>query len=252
MTFQSGFFSWDEKFVSIDDQSEAAITSPIEMGHSMWELASKIKNDEKYQILFDKAYGDSNPITEANILDAVTEFVNSLSSRESKFDRSMPVASNFGTPDVFGDFDGFSSSENNGKRLFNTNCSSCHGSSHNAIVQSSANNGLDMVYADKGLGAKDGEAYLNGVFKVPSLRNIELSGPYMHDGRFESIRDVIDHYSDGIQNHENLSDALRNPSTQSAIKMNFSESEKVDLENYLLTLTDNDFVNAVKWSDPFK
>ncbi len=252
LTFQSGFFSWDEKFVSINDQSEAAITSPIEMGHSMWELATKIKADEKYKILFDKAYGGNNPITEENILDAVTEFVNSLSSRASKFDFSLPTAPNFGTPDVFADFEGFSPSENNGKRLFNANCSSCHGSSHNAIVQSSANNGLDMVYADKGLGAKEGLAYLNGVFKVPSLRNIELSGPYMHDGRFESLEEVIDHYSEGVQNHDNLSDALKNPSTQTALKMNFSASEKQDLVNYLLTLTDYEFVQAEKWSDPFK
>lgn len=251
LSFQSGFFSWDEKFESIDDQSKAAITSPIEMGHSMWELASIIKADEKYQILFDKAYGESNPITEENILDAVTEFVNSLSSRASKFDKSLPAASNFGAADVFSDFDGFSSSENRGKKLFNDNCSSCHGSSHNAIVQSSANNGLDMVYADKGLGAKEGQAYLNGVFKVPSLRNIELSGPYMHDGRFESLEAVVDHYSDGIQNHENLSDALIDPFTQSARKMDFSGTDKQDLINYLKTLTDNDFVNAKKWSDPF-
>ena len=252
LTIQSGFFSWDEKFESIDEQSKAAITSPIEMGHSMWELASIIKADEKYKILFDKAYGESNPITEGNILDALTEFVNSLSSRESKFDKSLPTVSNFGTPDVFGDFEGFSSSENRGKKLFNENCSSCHGSSHNAIVQSSANNGLDMTYADKGLGAKEGQAYLNGVFKVPSLRNIELSGPYMHDGRFESLEEVVDHYSDGIQNHENLSDALRDQSTQTALKMNLSGTDKQDLINYLFTLTDNDFVNEVKWSDPFK
>lgn len=252
LTFQSGFFSWDEKFESIDDQSKAAITSSVEMGHSMWELATKIKADKKYQILFDKAYGES-AITEANILDAITEFVNSFSSRESKFDKSIPAPPNsFQAADIFVDFDGFSDSENRGKKLFNENCSSCHGSSHNAIVLSSANNGLDMVYADKGRGAKEGEAFLNGVFKVPSLRNIELTGPYMHDGRFSSLEEVVNHYSEGIQDHENLSPFLRNNATQKAIKMNFSDSNKEDIVNYLKTLTDTDFVTAEKWSDPFK
>jgi len=253
LQFQSGFFSWDEKFETIDDQSKAAITSPIEMGHSMWELATKIKADEKYQILFDKAYGGPNQITESNILDAVTEFVNSFSSRESKFDKSIPTPPNtFTTADVFADFEAFSSSENRGKRLFNNNCSDCHGSSHNAIVLSSANNGLDMTYADKGRGANEGESHLNGVFKVPSLRNIELTGPYMHDGRFTSLEEVVDHYSEGIQNHENLSQFLKDNSTQQAMKMNFDETDKEDLVNYLKTLTDTEFVTAEKWSDPFK
>jgi cytochrome c peroxidase len=74
----------------------------------------------------------------------------------------------------------------------------------------------------------------------------------MHDGRFETLEEVIDHYSEGVQNHDNLSDALKNPSTQTALKMNFSNSEKQDLVNYLLTLTDYEFVQAEKWSDPFK
>ncbi|MFT6333744.1 MAG: cytochrome c peroxidase [Saprospiraceae bacterium] len=252
LQFQSGFFSWDEKFESIDQQSEAAIISSIEMGHTMWELAAKIKADEKYQILFDKAYGESSPITEGNILDAITEFVNSFSSRASKFDDAIPTSANsFSQANVFDDFEAFNSSENRGKALFNSNCSSCHGSSHNAIVLSRANNGLDMTYADKGLGANEG-SHMNGVFKVPSLRNIELSGPYMHDGRFNSLEEVVDHYSDGIQNHENLSQFLKNSATQQAVKLNFDATDKEALVNYLKTLTDIDFVTAPKWSDPFK
>lgn len=253
LNVQSGFFSWDEKFESIDDQSKAAITSSVEMGHSMWELATQIKADEKYQVLFDKAYGGNNAITEANILDAITEFVNSFSSRASKFDNSLPTPPNtFQTADVFADFEAFSSSENRGKKLFNDNCSSCHGSSHNAIVLSSANNGLDMSYADNGRGDHENAQHLNGVFKVPSLRNIELTGPYMHDGRFTSLEEVVDHYSEGVQNHENLSQFLKDNSTQQAMKMNFSSTDKEDLVNYLKTLTDTEFVSAEKWSDPFK
>lgn len=253
LTFQSGFFSWDESFESIDDQSKAAITSAVEMGHSMWELSQIIKDQQHYQILFEKAYGKNSPITENNILDAITEFVNSFSSRESKFDKSIPSSSSFFV-DTESDFPGFTNSENRGKRLFNRNCQNCHGSDHNSIVLSSANNGLDLVYEDKGMGEKENQSYLNGVFKVPSLRNIEITGPYMHDGRFETLEEVIEHYSSGVKNHPNLSQFLKEGfgSTQTAKHFNFTATEKTDLVNYLKTLTDTDFVAEVKWSDPFK
>lgn len=252
LSIQSGFFSWDSAFETINDQSEAAITSPNEMGHNMWELASYIKDQDHYQVLFDKAYGGSAPITEANILDAVTEFVNSMSSRESHFDKSIPAAGQFGQIDMDQNFTGFSNSENLGKTLFNNNCGSCHGTTHNAIVQATANNGLDMVYADKGVGGKQNVESLYGVFKVPSLRNIELTGPYMHDGRFSTLEEVVDHYSSGIQNHPNLSFALRNAATNQASGFDFSSSEKAALVDYMKTLTDDVFIADVKYSDPWK
>lgn len=247
LSVQTGFFSWDESFMTIDEQSTAAITSPVEMGHNMWDLTQMLREREEYQILFEKAYGP-NQITEANLTDAITSFVNSMSSRESKFDQSL--AANPNAFDVFTDFSLFSDSENRGKELFNNNCSTCHGSSHNSIVLSSANNGLDMNYEDKGVGAKQNASHLNGVFKVPSLRNIELTGPYMHDGRFASLEEVIEHYSTGVKNHENLSQFLK--TGNQAKKFDFSSTDKQDLINYLQTLTDDVFVAEVKYTDPFK
>ena len=251
---QTGFFSWDESFESINDQSRAAILSEKEMGHNFWELTKLLREEEHYQILFEKAYGSTSAITEENILDAITEFVNSLSSRESKFDKSVPTPANrFAPTDVISDFAAFSDTQNRGKRLFNDNCSSCHGSTHNSIVLSSANNGLDLNYQDKGLGAVDGAgSYLAGVFKVPSLRNIEISGPYMHDGRFETLEEVVEHYSSGIQDHQNLSQFLKSPGSGSPKNMNFSNQDKNDIIAYLKTLTDDEFVALDKYSDPFK
>lgn len=240
----SGQFSWDESMASINDQSRAAITNPIEMDHDMAELTDIISQQDYYQVLFKKVYGNA-PISEDQILDALTEFVNSFSSRESKFDEGIDGLSSADIP-----FSNFSNSENNGKFLFNTNCSSCHDTRHNAIIESDANNGLDLVYEDKGMGAKFSNPAWNGRFKVPSLRNIELTGPYMHDGRFATLEEVVEHYSTGIKDHPNLDGELKH--FGQAKKFNFTDSEKQDLVAYLKTLTDTEFIRQEKWSNPFK
>ncbi|MEM9548284.1 MAG: cytochrome c peroxidase [Bacteroidota bacterium] len=240
----TGQFSWDESKASIDVQSEAAITNSIEMGHNMSNLTEKLKKQDYYQVLFRKVYGDKG-VTETNILDALTEFVNSFSSRDSDFDKGVLEA---GNPRAY--LPTLSPSANNGREVFNDRCGSCHDPAHNAIILSSANNGLDLVYEDKGVGASISNPALEGVFKVPSLRNIELTGPYMHDGRFETLEEVIEHYSTGIQNHKNLHEFLK--FGNHAVQFNFSDSEKDDLVAYLKTLTDNSFIDEVKWSDPFK
>lgn len=240
----TGQFSWDESKETINDQTKAAITNPIEMGHNMNDLVNNIREQDYYQILFKKVYGESG-ITETNLLDAITEFVNSFSSRQSPFDKGIEQTR---TPKAY--LPTLSASANNGRELFNNNCSSCHDANHNAIIMTAANNGLDMIYEDKGMGPKFSNSSLNGVFKVPSLRNIELTGPYMHDGRFETLEDVMDHYSEGIQNHKNLNDLLRDG--DQALKFNFSSSDKQDLVAYLKSLTDTDFTSAPKYTDPFK
>ena len=107
-----------------------------------------------------------------------------------------------------------------------------------------------MEYEDKGVGGRTNQPHKYGVFKVPFLRNIELTAPYMHDGRFASLRDVIDHYSEGIANHPNLDVELRDGNQ--AKKMNFTEEQKVGLEDYLKTLTDENLKKDVRFSDPFK
>jgi cytochrome c peroxidase len=244
LSFPSGQFSWDESKPSINDQSKAAITSPIEMGHDMWDLVDKVNKEDYYQVLFKKVYGGEGA-TEGNILDALTEFVNSFSSRESAFDKAVAAS---GSP--YNELSMLSQSENKGRELFNTSCGNCHDVNHNAIIMTAANNGLDMLYVDKGMGEKTSDPNYDGVFKVPSLRNIELTGPYMHDGRFETLEEVINHYSEGIVNHKNLNQFLKVGSQ--AKKLNFSNSDKQSLVDYFGTLTDNEFITDVKYSDPFK
>lgn len=243
--FSRSLFSWDESNANISSQSKAAIISEIEMGMDMPMLIDRIKKDEVYSILFEKTYGNTN-IEEQQVLEAIEEFVNSIVSSESKFDHELMNSEG----NIFSDFSGFNKKENEGKNIYNLHCSSCHSSDHMFTSKAVANNGLDFFYEDKGIGARTNKSKDNGVFKIPFLRNIELTGPYMHDGRFETLREVIDHYSEGVLSHPNLDSKLKNGAFPK--QLNLSEEQKVALEAYLRTLTDKTLLADVKFADPFK
>jgi cytochrome c peroxidase len=241
-----GFF-WDERASTISEQSSLTIQDDIEMGMDMDELAVKLSQEEYYKILFRKAYGEEI-ISPNLILDAIQEFVNSFVSTQSPFDEGL---NRMNSVDVFSDFSNFSAQENMGKRLFVENCSSCHAADMStATAINMANNGLDAVYEDNGLGARTFNEADNGVFKVPFLRNIELTYPYMHDGRFNTLEEVVEHYSTGIKAHPNLSDQLKdvygNPR-----RFNFTAEEKAALVAFLKTVTDDNFVQQGRFADPF-
>jgi len=238
-------FSWDESNEDIASQSKAAIISEIEMGLDMTTVVDRIEKEDIYPILFKKVYGDSK-IYQHRVLDAIEEFVNSIVSSKSKFDEQS--MKNNG--EIFGQFDGYTTEENNGKEIYLQNCATCHSFDHMFTSRARANNGLDMEYADKGVGGRTNHPDEYGVFKIPFLRNIELTAPYMHDGRFATLRDVINHYSEGISNHPNLDIELKDGNY--AKRMNFTEEQKVDLEAYLKTLTDEKLKKDARFSDPFR
>ena len=237
-------FSWDDSIHSMEEQTEAAIENPAEMGMTMEDMVDRVNSIAYYDILFNKAFGEDE-INEENILAAITKFVNAISSNQSKFDEGL--AQNFNSQQPFSNF---SNQENLGKDLYNANCSSCHGTKHDFTVMAVANNGLELNYADNGKGDKTGKSSDMGVFKVPFLRNIAITGPYMHDGRFETLEEVVDFYSDNIQSHANLNSRLRANNGQ-AKRFNFLDSEKEALVAYLETLTDHEMTKDEKFSDPF-
>ncbi len=111
-------------------------------------------------------------------------------------------------------------------------------------------NGLDLEYGDKGLGSITGNPADNGVFKSPSLRNIALTAPYMHDGRFKTLNDVVEFYSTGVQDHPNLHPAMR--AANGSARLNLSTQEKADLVAFLHTLTDDFLKTDERFSNPFK
>ena len=161
-------------------------------------------------------------------------------SYEAKYD--VGVASNFSN---------FTPQENLGRQLFNGrgNCNACHRTDA-FVAEESTNNGLDAVTTDAGLGGITGNPADNGKFKVPSLRNIEVTGPYMHDGRFSTLAEVVEFYNSGVQSHPNLDPRLRTPNGQPR-RLNLTNTEKAALVAFLQTLTDDSFIHDPKFSNPF-
>lgn len=242
LAFNNNFF-WDSRQPSLGSLISEPITNHIEMGMEDFdELIAKLNDQAYYPELFYEAYGTTE-ITKEDIGLALTDFLASITSTESTFDRAIED-----------DFADFTELQKLGMGLFfstKTQCSSCHAGvnfaaddgqgSEYQITSGTANIGLDINYADDGMTA--------GQFKIPSLRNIALTAPYMHDGRFETLRDVLDHYNGKVQPHVNLDDKLiANGIPQ---RLNLSSLELDALEAFLNTLTDTELTTNPKFANPF-
>ncbi|MFN0037230.1 MAG: cytochrome-c peroxidase [Saprospiraceae bacterium] len=248
-------FFWDNRAETAADQSRGSMTNEKEMDMKMHEIAAVVQAQPYYEPLFNKAFGDKN-VTEERVLEAVANFVNAMGSYQSPFDaeasKSQPSGfGTFGNVTYENDFPAFSAAANRGKTLYNANCSSCHSGNMGRPVLQLANNGLEVNPTDLGVGGITGFDDEEGSFKVPTLRNIALTAPFMHDGRFATLNDVLDFYSTGIQDHPFLHADLTDNNGQPK-RMNFSAGQKSDLIAFLNTLTDDHLLADKRFSDPFK
>jgi cytochrome c peroxidase len=251
VTMQDEFF-WDLRENNLKSMVLKPIQNHIEMGvEDMDKLVYKLAALDYYPSLFEAAFGSAE-VTDERIAEAMTQFLKSMLSTNAKVDQ--------------GEFEPIlTAKEREGKDLFfgSALCGSCHGGRNfnEAFLgmrdsvpspyqdgRPTANIGLDMEYEDAGMGRSDASKI--GVFKVPSLRNIALTGPYMHDGRFNNLMEVVNHYNSNIQKHDNLDQRLRdwegNP-----WRLNLTESQKESLVAFLETLTDNSLITDEKFSNPF-
>ncbi len=261
---KDGTFFWDNRAETLELQTLMPIQDPIEMGLSLDTLVARISSKSYYPPLFELAFG-SKIITSERISKALAQFIRSMNTFGSKFRKGVNITN--GNPSIT-PFSNFTAQENLGKDLFmdvfRGNCQACH--TRNVLVQQGAQNiGLDFVYNDNGQGALTGNpnSAQNGKFSVPSLINVELTAPYMHDGRFSTLEEVIDFYSDSIKPHPNLSGFLReiqpgnnDPNhvfcnTCPPRKPHFSSIEKAALVAFLKTLTDTIITTDKRWSNPF-
>lgn len=260
--YAAGHFFWDERADTLEDQVLMPIQDPVEMGLSLDELVARVSAQPYYPALFEQAFGDDT-VDSARISAALAQFVRSAVSYRTPWDEGIAAT---GDPTV--DFPNYSAQQDRGKAVFfgPGRCAACHLAqpgpppvpgaplSNTAIfmLTGPANNGLDadLVGSDNGVGDVVGDAELNGVFKSPSLRNIELTGPYMHDGRFETLREVIDHYDGGVQEHPNLDPRLRGPGGEPQ-RLNLDDADKDALEAFLRTLTDEALLHDPRFADPF-
>lgn len=254
--YSRGAFFWDERAASLEEQVLMPIQDHVEMGMSLDVLTEKLENVDYYPDLFQLAFGDEK-INAGRISKALAQFIRSMVSFQSKYDEgliNMRPGQNPGTTP----FTNFTDIENLGKALFfsqRTNCAACHGTI-NFVAPTPFNNGLDINSSDNGIGGISGDLRDNALFKVNSLRNIETTAPYMHDGRFATLAEVIEHYNSGIQPHPNLAPQLRvrgnrGPDNVQPIRMNLTEQEKQALVAFLNTLTDQNFLQDERFSDPF-
>lgn len=245
--YNNGRFFWDERAATLEIQTLLPIQDGVEMGMTLDALEDKLQNETYYQVLFEDAFGTSE-VTSDRISLALSQFVRSMISYRSKYDAGRAQVNNPRDP-----FPNFTQQENQGKALFfsnRTNCDNCHGT-ESFVGPNARNNGLDATTTDRGLGAVTGRQQDDGKFKVGSLRNIVLTAPYMHDGRFATLEQVIDHYSTGVQDHPNLDNRLRN--NDGSVRLaNLNNDERAALVAFLHTLTDNDFINDEKFSNPFE
>jgi len=243
--YTNGHFFWDERAATLEEQVVLPIQDAIEMGTNLVDLELELQQIEYYPFLFEQAFGDEE-VTAERISQALAQFVRSIVSYQAPYDEGLAQA---GAPQ--NDFANFTVLENEGKDLFfgRANCTRCH-QTDLFILPEARNIGLEIEYADQGLGDVTGNETDNGKFKAPSLRNIALTAPYMHDGRFASLNEVVEHYNSGVQAHPNLAPQLmRNGNPQ---RLNLTADEKEALVAFLETLTDLNCINAEKYSDPFR
>jgi len=258
---QTSYF-WDMRESSLANMVVQPIANHIEMGLDQPDyIEAKVKNLPYYEPLFIAAFGDGN-ITVQRIGDALQNFVGAIVSTSSKYD--VGASTNFSN---------YTALELEGKDLFSATlpCASCHGGENFSGWGSFTQNiGLEMDYEDNGQPGIDWISghEQDGWFKVPSLRNVALTAPYMHDGRFKSLEEVVEFYDHGIQAHPQLSmslqenwnggifgggDFFNKPPTgdPKPLRMNLTSHQKSAVIAFMKTLTDEQLVKDSKFSDPF-
>lgn len=256
---------WDCRATNISEQSPFAFMNPLEMDMPMPEVIARIKENPYYSFLWKEAFGDFD-VTKAQVLTALNQFVGAIRSYNSPFDRAMTANAGdiSGTTDtivtqiyygtettIITTLPFFSQSEFRGLRLFVDNCSKCHSPIRPFQEVFAACTGLEKEYKDQGLGSITGRASDNGVFKSPPLRNITLTAPYMHDGRFKTLEEVVEFYNSGIQDHPNLDPLLRD-GKGAPKRLKLTAQQKTDLVTFMHMLTDESIKYDTRFSNPFK
>lgn len=216
-------FMWDGAINHLDMQALSPISHPDEMDEKIENVILKINHTKKYKTLFFNAFGDSTATGE-KALKAISQFMLTLISANSKYDLVKQHKAQF------------TSQEQNGYKLFQKHCASCHQEPLFTNLKFE-NNGLkiDPKIKDWGRMKITNNPQDSLKFKVPTLRNIEFSFPYMHDGRFKKLNQVLNHYTNEVQYSPTLSQALTK-----SIKL--TSNEKVDVIAFLLTLSDREFL----------
>lgn len=232
---RGGGFFWDQRAKTLEQQVLMPIVDPIEMGMTLTDLYHKLQLIPYYPALYDAAFG-SPEITIERTARALAQFLRTMVAMDSPFDRALAEGS--------AGFVRLTAEQGAGLTVFRSSgCMLCHsGLTHS--VNSAMNSGLDAEAADTGAG--------RGMFRAPSLRNVAVRAPYMHDGRFKTLDEVIDFYSSGVQANPHLDARIRDRVTQGPKRLNLDTGQRIALRAFLQALTDSTFLAAPEFSDPFR
>jgi len=238
--FTRGLF-WDGRIQTLEEQALLPVEDVNEL-HNDWEsVIEKMQVHDDYPTRFRKAFGINNTeeITKELAGKAIAQFERSLLSFNSKYDKVVRKEEFFEEDELMG-FELFIDDPND---LPDAECGHCHNPPLFTVNQY-FNNGIDSIgnledFKDKGLGAITNNRFDNGKFRAPSLRNIALTAPYMHDGRFQTLEEVIDHYNEGAHFADNIDPLINTKS------LGLSEEHKKALVAFLHALTDTSFVVAI-------
>lgn len=224
-------FMWDGAINHLDVQALAPISHPSEMGSDLLTVVRKLNSSERYVVLFEKAF-QTNQATGEYVLKALSQFMLTLVSNQSKYDLVRANKADF------------SDQERRGYQLFQKKCENCH---QEPLFSSYrfANNGLSVNPKLHDYGRMNWTHLASDslLFKIPTLRNIQYTYPYMHDGRFQKLSDVLHHYQNGIQHSSTLHASLRK-------SLQLTDENKKDIIAFLLTLSDKSFVLNTDFSYP--
>lgn len=251
-------FFWDGRAATLEDQSLVPIQHPDEMAQDMERLIAQLSSDATYRDLFEAAYGE---MSAAAVARALASFVRTLVSSNSRYDRFLRGEATLDPQEELGR-KLFMAHPDVKVSLRGANCIDCHSqfltAGFSTRYDGFSNNGLeDDEHLQPGLQTVTGNPAHRGLFKVPSLRNVALTAPYMHDGRFKTLEEVVDHYDGGIKYSSTLSSLIIEASNKGEVEggrisLHLTATEKAAIIAFLRTLTDEDFVTAKRFSDPFK
>jgi cytochrome c peroxidase len=219
---------WDGAATHLETQAILPISNPLEMGESLADIVSKLQADSDYPLMFAAAFG-TPAVDSQRVLRALAQFTGSLVSNHSRYDRYIAGEEKL------------SANELSGLGIFRSHCAACH----REPLFSDFNyrsNGLDAIPQDEGRSVVTARPEDRGLFRVPSLRNVALTAPYMHDGRYDTLEQVLDHYDHGVVASPALDPLL-------ARGIALSQKERQDLLSFLNTLTDQQFINDVRFAN---
>lgn len=229
-------FTWDGATSHLDLFPIIPITNEVEMGETLTNVMAKLQANQEYQKLFLEAF-ENGEVNNEYFFKALSQFMVMMVSSNSKYDKYVR-----GEDDI-----SFTEEETYGHQVFKQKCASCH-KTDLFTDDAFRNNGLPAYPGINDLGRAEvtGSASDNYKFKVPSLRNVEVTKPYMHDGRLGSLKSVLDFYDNGVQDSETLDPILKQ---NERLGIALSEGEKEALIAFLLTLTDNEYLNDERFAE---